>query len=133
MEISVDIVKNGDKLDLFISEEGSSGCRYTCPPELFGAVMQRYLDTQSGVMNPPREVVSPMYIACKVQFVDDDKSMDTIIKAEDTLDQYDDRIFFYGYTYEQLNDAMKKNKTLENEWRVLDIYGWSDDIEELLF
>lgn len=50
IEITVSVRQNPDgTINLFISEPNSSGCEYECPPELFGAVMQRYLDTQTAL------------------------------------------------------------------------------------
>ena len=50
MEINISINKTTDGLlDLFISEEGSSGCSYTCVPSRVGEIFQYYMDTQSSL------------------------------------------------------------------------------------
>lgn len=133
MEITIDVQKNPNgTLNLYIGEEGSSGCEYTCPPELFGAVMQRYLDTQSSVLDE-KDDDDPKYIACEIQFKDDRRTMSTIIKSDEVVDEYDEQIFFYGKSLSELKEAEENKTLMENEWYVLLVLDWSNDIEQLIF
>lgn len=69
-----------------------------------------------------------MYTYCTIQFVDDQTTCEAIIKEDDNLDKYDELIFFYGYSKEQLEDACRTGEVLEDEWRVLSVDGEADEL-----
>lgn len=135
MYIEIDVKKTLEgNLDLFVSESNSSGCHYVCAPDQFGETMQKYLTEQSSVLTQEeRSEDDPKYIACEIMFKDDRRTMSTIIKSDEVVDEYDEQIFFYGKSLSELKEAEENETLMENEWYVLLVLDWSDNIEELIF
>lgn len=62
------------------------------------------------------------YIRCLIKYVDENSSMEVIIKTNDeVLEDEDDKIFFYGLSLVQIQDAIRQEKILESEWQILEI------------
>lgn len=74
----------------------------------------------------------PMYIAVGIMYIDDSMTISTIIKADDVADQYDEEIFHYGMDLESIQNAMKDQTVFDNEWQIITVFDWSNDIKELL-
>lgn len=59
-------LKDDGTLNLYVSEEGSSGCEYECARDKFGYTLQSYLDTQSGLVVPVEnkpKIVSAKFVS----------------------------------------------------------------------
>ena len=69
-----------------------------------------------------------MYTFCTIRWIDDYTEEDVIIKATTDPDFNDDLIFFYGYTPDELSDAVANRSVLEGEWTVQEIYMVSDTL-----
>lgn len=70
-----------------------------------------------------------MYTECTIQWVDDGSMMDVIIKANDSFDKNDDRIFFYGLSRQELLKLCKSGETCEGEWKVIAVGKTWDRID----
>lgn len=68
------------------------------------------------------------YVECLIQWVDDLSEMEVIIKTDEEFDKFDDRIFFYGLSEEELCEGLFHGTIFEGEWRVLDILDHYDEI-----
>lgn len=62
-----------------------------------------------------------MYTECTIQWVDDGSKMDVIIKADNSFEEKDDAIFFYGFDRTDLLAACENNETIEGEWKVISV------------
>lgn len=62
-----------------------------------------------------------MYTECLIQFIDDSSEIYAIIKADETLDDRDELIFFYGLSRNDLIMGMKNGVIFENEWKVISV------------
>lgn len=69
-----------------------------------------------------------MYTYCTIQFIDDNSTLDVIIKANDEFDIADEEIFFYGMTREELLTACENGDICEGEWRVIAVAETFDEI-----
>lgn len=62
------------------------------------------------------------YIKCRIEYADDKSQLDVIIKADDEfLDDEDDAIFFYGLSLDNIQDAIRNETLVENEWKILKV------------
>ena len=80
-----------------------------------------------------------MFTECLIKWVDSDENDDyeyVVIKDseydEETDKDFDCNIFFYGYSNDDLEEAMKNETVLEGEWVVKDILGVFDKFDDEL-
>ncbi|MCK9545033.1 MAG: hypothetical protein M0R03_23705, partial [Novosphingobium sp.] len=60
------------------------------------------------------------YTSCIIQFIDDNTTLNVIIKSNDeVLDNEDEDIFFYGIDYNRILEAYKNKDIFENEWKII--------------
>ena len=71
-----------------------------------------------------------MYIECLIQWTDEDEEEYVIIKDDEEVnEEYDDLIFFYGLSREELQKAMDEGTVLEDGWVVKDILGEFEEFD----
>lgn len=62
------------------------------------------------------------YIKCLVKYIDENSSIEVIIKTNDeVIESEDEKIFFYGLSLVDIQDAIRREEVLEDEWQILEI------------
>ena len=70
------------------------------------------------------------FVKCVIEYDDDKTQQEVIIKTTNDISNEieDEKIFFYGLSLKDLQNAMENKTLIENEWKVIKII---ESLEEL--
>ncbi len=69
------------------------------------------------------------YIRCIIKYIDENLPKEVIIKTNDEfIENEDDKIFFYGLSLVEIQDAVRNKTLLENEWEILEILEVMEEV-----
>lgn len=69
-----------------------------------------------------------MYCRVLVKYIDEDEPFETLIKTNCEVDEYDDLIFFYGLSEEEVRNGVETGAVFEDEWQILELIAVYDFI-----
>lgn len=69
------------------------------------------------------------YTRCIIEWQDNKSQQEVIIKEnEKIVKEEDDKVFFYGLSYNKIEEFMYNDTICENEWKIIKIIGREQDI-----